>query len=101
MSLNVCLAAIPGAIVYVANPITYVLGRMLVKIDYLGISNLLLKRPAWHEFIQGCASPQKIANHLSGLFAKDNSLAQKDADTLKNLLSADSTKTPSNWKIFS
>jgi len=101
MSLNVCLAAIPGAIIYVANPITYILGRMLVKIDYLGISNLLLKRPAWHEFIQGDASPQKIANHLTELFAKDNSLAQQDANTLKHLLSTDSSKTPPHWKIFS
>jgi len=101
MSLNVCLAGIPGAIVYVANPITYVLGRMLVKIDYLGISNLLLKRPAWREFIQGDASPKKIAKYLNECFEKGNAQSQKDSESLKKMLSAESLKKPSSWRIFS
>ncbi|MFH1496765.1 MAG: lipid-A-disaccharide synthase, partial [Verrucomicrobiota bacterium] len=37
MSLHVALAGIPGAVAYRANPLTYLIGKMLVKIPYLGI----------------------------------------------------------------
>jgi lipid-A-disaccharide synthase len=47
MSMHCALAAIPGAIAYRANPLTYALGRMLVRVPYLGIANLLLGEPMY------------------------------------------------------
>jgi lipid-A-disaccharide synthase len=64
MSMHCALAAIPGAIVYRANPLTYVLGRMLVKVEYLGIANLLLNEPMYPEFIQNVATPAALAADL-------------------------------------
>lgn len=64
MSMHCALAGIPGAIVYRANYLTYLLGRMLVKIEYLGIANLLLKAPMYPEFIQGAATPSALAAQL-------------------------------------
>ena len=52
MSLACSLEGIPGAIVYKANPFTYLVGRAVVKIGYLSIANILLDMPAWREFIQ-------------------------------------------------
>lgn len=64
MSMHCALAGIPGAIAYRANYLTYLLGRMLVKIEYLGIANLLLKAPMYPEFIQGAATPAALAAQL-------------------------------------
>ncbi len=64
MSLACALAGIPGAIVYRANPITYLVGRSVVNVPYLSMANLLLKEPAWPEFIQGAAKPAALAARL-------------------------------------
>ena len=64
MSLHCALAALPGAIAYRANPLTYLLGRMLVKIPYLGINNLLLREPMYPEYLQGAAAPGALAAEL-------------------------------------
>lgn len=64
MSMQCALAGIPGAIAYRANPLTYVLGKMLVKVPYLGIANLLLNEPMYPEFIQGAATPAALAEEL-------------------------------------
>jgi lipid-A-disaccharide synthase len=64
MSLECALAGIPGAIAYRAHPVTYVLGRMLVRIPYLGIANLLLGEEMYPEFIQGRATPRALAEEL-------------------------------------
>jgi lipid-A-disaccharide synthase len=64
MSMHCALAAIPGAVVYRANPLTYLLGRWLVKIPYIGIANLLLQSPMYPEYIQGAAQPKALAREL-------------------------------------
>lgn len=100
MSLNVALAGIPGAIVYRAHPLTYLFGRMVVKIPYLGIANLLLKRPAWREFIQGAASPEALAEHLlesSGYVAREQ--AQEAAVELRKMLGEAAAITPGDWLV--
>lgn len=64
MSLHCALAGIPGAIAYRTNFITYLLARWWVKLDYIGIANLLLKEPMYPEFIQGAARPDALAAQL-------------------------------------
>jgi lipid-A-disaccharide synthase len=64
MSMRCALAGIPGVVMYRAHPLEYVLGRMLVKVPYLGIANLLLKEPMYPEYIQGAAKPDVLAGEL-------------------------------------
>jgi lipid-A-disaccharide synthase len=64
MSLNCALAGIPGAIVYRAHPFTVWMGRRLVKIDWLGIANLVLGREVYPEYLQGDARPDVLAAWL-------------------------------------
>ena len=65
MSLGCALAAIPGAIAYRINPVTYFFGRHLVNVPYIGIANLLLPQPIYPEFLQGAARPQVLAAELA------------------------------------
>jgi len=64
MSLHCALAGIPGAIAYRTNPLTYLLARWWVRLDYIGIANLLLKEPMYPEYIQGAAKPSALAAEL-------------------------------------
>lgn len=105
MSLSVALAGIPGAIVYRANPVTWWLGERLIgdRIQYLGIANILLKRPAWPEFLQGDADPEKLAARLESCVADESVIAaaQDHAAELFRLLGGDSgnpdAPTPEAW----
>jgi lipid-A-disaccharide synthase len=54
-SLKIALAGIPGVVVYRAHPITYALGKCIVKVPFLSIANILLKEQAYPEFLQSSA----------------------------------------------
>ncbi|MFP4157126.1 MAG: lipid-A-disaccharide synthase [Opitutales bacterium] len=64
MSLAVALSGIPGAIAYRLNPISYWMGRYLVKIPFIGIANILLERSLHKEFIQGAANPARLGREI-------------------------------------
>lgn len=102
MSLACSLAGIPGAIVYKANPITYVVGRALVKIEYLSIANILLDKPAWREFIQFDASPEKLAKYMRECLAPTaRGQFETYADKLRELLHAPPKQTAADWLVGS
>ena len=101
MSLSVALAGIPGAVVYRANPLTWIVGRRLIagRIDDLGIANILLKRQAWPEYLQGACEPSALAARLRACVdtTEPRSQAVADAGELLRLLSAQSGSTPAEW----
>jgi len=99
MSMHCALAAIPGAIAYRTNPITYLLGRMLVKVEYIGIANLLLKEPIYPEYIQGAATPSALASELRACLT-DPARRERTAEQaarLRALLSQPASGTAAGW----
>jgi lipid-A-disaccharide synthase len=99
MSMHCALAAIPGAIAYRANPLTYLLGRLLVKVPYLGIANLLLKEPMYPEYLQGAATPAALADELERSLS-DPKRAQRtaeQAERLRALLTHPASGTAADW----
>lgn len=101
MSMHCALAAIPGAVVYRANPLTYVLGRMLVKVPYLGIANLLLKEPMYPEYIQGAASSKALAAELTDCLRNIGRVitTQGQAEKLRALLRRPAGGTVADWVL--
>jgi len=99
MSMHCALAAIPGAIAYRANPLTYWMGKLLVKIEFLGIANLLLKKVMYPEYIQGAAKSAALARELSQCLREESRLVQTrdDAESLQTLLRQSSGRTVVNW----
>ncbi len=65
MSLKCALASIPGALAYKADLLTYVLGKIVVKIPFIGIQNLILNRALYPEYIQGKANARNLARELA------------------------------------
>ena len=74
MSLACGLAGIPGCIAYRAHPLTFLLGRMLTKLPYLGIVNLLLNSEIYPEYIQGRATAKNLESGLDRALFSEYSL---------------------------
>lgn len=99
MSMHCALAGIPGAIAYRANAMTYLLGRLLVKVEYLGIANLLLREPMYPEYLQGAATPGALAAELRAATtdAARFRRTQAQAERLRAMLSAPAAGTAAEW----
>jgi lipid-A-disaccharide synthase len=65
MSMHCALAAIPGAIAYRTDALTYLAARMLIRVPYLGIANILLGETMYPEYIQAAAAPEALASELA------------------------------------
>jgi lipid-A-disaccharide synthase len=58
---------LPFVLVYKVSWLTYFAGRLLVKVKYLGMPNLLADKEVVPEFIQHRAKPRELANAISRL----------------------------------
>jgi lipid-A-disaccharide synthase len=96
MSMHCALAGIPGALTYKTDFLTYWLGRLLVKVEYIGIANLLLKEPMYPEYIQGAAQPASLALELTACL--DDPDRQERTQTLAAKLRALLTQ-PTNGSV--
>jgi lipid-A-disaccharide synthase len=101
MSMHCALAGIPGAIAYRAHPLTYLMGRWLVKVPYLGIANLLLDEPMYPEFIQGAATPPALAAELRTCLHDPARGARTaaQAERLRALLTVPASGTAADWVV--
>ncbi|WP_119629965.1 lipid-A-disaccharide synthase [Methylocaldum marinum] len=63
-TLEVALSGVPMAIVYRLTPLSYWLGRLLVRIPYIGLPNILAGRHIVREFIQQDATADNIAGEI-------------------------------------
>jgi lipid-A-disaccharide synthase len=99
MSMHCALAGIPGAIAYRTDLLTYLLGRWLVQVKYLGIANILLGEAMYPEFIQGDASPEALAAQLSACFGDPARRARtaEQALELKAMLVNPAGLTEADW----
>jgi lipid-A-disaccharide synthase len=99
MSMHCALAGIPGAIAYRTNPVTYLLGRWLVKVPYIGIANLLLGEAMYPEFIQGAAAPERLAVELTACVDDHGRRRhnQEQARRLRTILRQPASGTAADW----
>lgn len=99
MSMHCALAGIPGVVTYRADPLTYLIGRLLVKVEHLGIANLLLQEPMYPEYIQGAAKAEAFARELRDCLEnparRERTAAQ--AAKLRALLSQPSNGSVVDW----
>jgi lipid-A-disaccharide synthase len=63
--------ALPMIVIYKTNPLTYLIGKQLVKLDRIGMVNILLDEMVVPELIQGEANPENIFNTASKILSDD------------------------------
>jgi lipid-A-disaccharide synthase len=99
MSVRTALAGIPGAIVYVANPLTYLIGRCIIKVRYLGLASIVLNEKVYPEYIQWAATPTALALDLAQCIrsgSRRNKIVEQ-AQRLSDSLSPAKYLTPGSW----
>jgi lipid-A-disaccharide synthase len=60
-TLECAMAGLPMLVIYKASWLTYWIGRMLVKLPYLSMVNVLAGEKVVPEFLQGAAEPRRLA----------------------------------------
>lgn len=76
VTLQAALHGTPMIIVYKVSPSSYWLGRLLIRVKYIGLINLIADRPLVPELIQDQVSPETIARTAAELLGDDNRLKQ-------------------------
>lgn len=99
MSMHCALAGIPGVVVYRIDWLTYWLGRLLVRVKFLGIANLLLGEAMYPEYIQGAAQAAPLAAELRTCLHDPARAARtaEQAARLRTLLSQPTGGSPAEW----
>ncbi len=78
-TLETAYFAVPMVIVYHVNALTYWLGRMLVKVDHIGLANIVAEEEIAPELIQNDFTPQRAAALLKEMLnpQKNKSVREK------------------------
>ena len=87
-TLEAAYYGLPYCLVYRMAPITYLAAKVLVKIDYAGLVNILAGEEVVEELIQGEAEPIPVARSLQAFLdspAKRETLQSRLAETTAKL----------------
>ncbi|MDD5261410.1 MAG: lipid-A-disaccharide synthase [Methylacidiphilales bacterium] len=79
-TLECALAGIPMIVVYKTHPLTYSVGRRLVKLDAISIVNLIAERKVVPEFLQDRADPEILAEAGRQLLSRPELAARMKED---------------------
>ena len=79
-SLEAALIGTPQAVGYKIAPITYLIGRIILKIKYISLANLVIDRAAFKEYLQNYLTPENLVMEVSRLLEDDNYRARMAAD---------------------
>ena len=75
-TLEAAYFGLPMLITYKVTPLTYLAGRLLVRVPYLGMPNVLANREVAPELLQEAASPEALARVTESLLLEP---ARRDA----------------------
>jgi len=74
VTLEAAIAAVPMVIVYKVSALSYLLARLLVKVDHIGLVNLISDEPVVTELVQDDATARNIADEVDRLISDSASL---------------------------
>ena len=84
VTLQVALVGTPLAILYKMAPLTYAIGRRLVKVPFIGLVNIVAGESVAREYIQQEASPEKLSAELLRLL-RDGDYAARMREQLSRV----------------
>ncbi len=83
VTLEAALFGVPTVIVYKVSPLSYWLGKRLIKVKHIGIVNLIVQKELLPELIQDDASPQRIADTATRMVNDQERLRQIKEELLR------------------
>lgn len=84
VTLQVALVGTPLAILYKMAPLTYAIGRRLVKVPFIGLVNIVAGESVAREFIQHEATPENLSAELLRLL-RDGDYAARMREQLSRV----------------
>ena len=66
-TLETALFRVPQVVCYIAQPLSYAIARLLVKVKFISLVNLILDREAVSELIQGDLEPERLRKECAEL----------------------------------
>jgi lipid-A-disaccharide synthase len=69
VTLEIAMVGIPMVIIYRVSPLTYALGKRLIKVDHIGICNIVAGERMVTELIQDEARPDRIADEIEKIIS--------------------------------
>ncbi|AIA30472.1 lipid-A-disaccharide synthase [Leptospirillum ferriphilum] len=75
-TLETALLGVPMVIVYVMNPLTYLLARKLVRVPAIGMVNLIAGKTVMPELIQEAATPANMEKTVREILSDSNRLQE-------------------------
>jgi lipid-A-disaccharide synthase len=69
VTLELAILEIPMVVCYKLSPLTYCLGKLLVKIEHFSLPNLIAGYGAVPEFLQAAVTADNIADELTTLLS--------------------------------
>ncbi len=61
VTLQIALVGTPMVILYKVSPLTYEIGKRLIKVDHIGLANIVAGKRVVPELIQNQATPERLA----------------------------------------
>ena len=74
VTLQAAIHGTPMVIIYKVSPISFLLGRALVRVPHIGLVNLVAGQELVPEFVQKEANPDNIASAVENMLADKNHL---------------------------
>lgn len=76
VTLEAAIHGIPMVIVYRVSPVSYMLGRALIKVDHIGLVNIIAKERVVPELLQKEASPGNIARTVGDILNSPSEMSR-------------------------
>jgi lipid-A-disaccharide synthase len=101
-TLETALIGCPELVVYKGSPVSYFIGKRLVKVKYISLVNLILNEPLVEELIQDNCTPAKLAVALAPLLHEgpERLALQAGYERLRQILGGPGASVRAAEKIF-
>jgi lipid-A-disaccharide synthase len=88
-TLETALFGVPEVVCYKGSPISYEIGKRLIKVKFIALVNLIMDKLVVKELIQHELTVENLKNELQELITNETRIdsIKKDYDALKKLLS--------------
>jgi len=80
VTLEAAISGTPLVIVYKVSPISYWLGKILIRVKHIGLANLIAGREVVPELLQKAASSKNIADTVSKMLSDEAGLTRLKND---------------------
>ncbi len=75
-TLEAALLGLPGIIVYKTHPVSFAIGKRVVKLQYIGLANIVLGQKLYPELLQHDVTVNKIVDELDEVWRRADSFRE-------------------------